>query len=53
MGGKSRKSGGVSKELIKRIKESKTPSTKSNCGVKKPENEKKKSIFETDEKTSD
>ena len=48
MGGKSRKSGGVSKALIAAIKSGKkTPRQKSSCGTKKiPDGHPQKGIFD-------
>ena len=52
MGGKSRKSGGVSKALIAKIKAGKTGKT--NCGTKKGKNDKsQKSLFDEDERIED
>lgn len=52
MGGKSRKSGGVSKALIAKIKAGKTGN--SSCKTKKEKNGKsQKSLFDEDEKTED
>ncbi len=52
MGGKSRKSGGVSKELIAKIKAGKTGTSK--CKSKKEKNGKsQKSLFDEDERTED
>ena len=50
MGGKSRKTGGVSKSLIAAIKAGKKPLGKSsNCGTKKPKDGKaQKGLFEID-----
>jgi len=48
MGGKSRKSGGISKKLIDKIKNSE-PTKKSNDAKKSDKNEKpKKTLFKTD-----
>lgn len=51
MGGKSRKSGGVSKALIARIK---SGEFNKSCGIKKPKNESsEKGLFDTDEGIED
>lgn len=51
MGGKSRKSGGVSKKLIDALKSGKYSETKNSCGGKsKNENKNRgKSLFDDDE----
>ena len=54
MGGKSRKSGGVSKALIAKIQAGKTGTSKKNCGTKKKHNGKsQKSLFDEDERIED
>jgi hypothetical protein len=51
MGGKSRKSGGVSKKLIDSLKSGKYLESKKKCGGTKNENKNRgKSLFEPDEK---
>jgi hypothetical protein len=52
MGGKSRKSGGVSKKLIDALKSGKYSENKKSCGGRKDDNKiKPRSLFDTDGET--
>lgn len=48
MGGKSRKSGGISKTLIAQIKSGNKTLNKNKCKTKTPNDEPKKTLFDED-----